>query len=963
MKLLIMSSLVFGIACGDDDTLPTFDGGTPDVGTADVPMLDVPMVDAGDPCMGVAPEDRCGTAGTTCDGDTLTTCAENATGCLVTTEADCSADGGTCDDSGAMAMCSSDPCMGVTNCDMEARSCDGDTLTVCALDAMGCLVTSDTDCAGDGTVCDDGGAMAMCVDACDGVSDCDTEGRSCDGDTLNVCAPDAAGCLVNTPTECAGEGAMCDDAVDPIACVPTSCPPATAFAMALDCDSGTVSGNTMGGTSDLNVNCGFTGYSSPENVFTFEDARSATVTITATRTAGTGDADILVLEGGAAGVNACGEASCLDTSRGTGDEEEVEFDLVAGDVAYVAYDVWSTGAINTVEYDLTVACTFSTCGDSNIEGAEQCDDGNSDDSDGCSALCQVEPGYDCTEDAAGLSTCVFTCGNSVVDGADACDDGNADAADGCSDFCEIEDGYICEEDAAGLSTCTLSCGDSEVNGEDECDDGGTAAGDGCSDTCEIETGYFCEEDAAGLSTCELSCGDGVINGEDECDDMNDTDADGCTACVVDMGYSCSGAPSVCALTCGDGDFDAALGEFCDDGNADNGDGCAMDCTIEADFACANDDGETSICTSTGMSIDGVLEDTDTAWTRPGSTCTAGSTDTVFELVEYTNTTGAEQTVDILVNYAYDGYVHVFTDTVDPADPTTSCVVGNDDFHSTANGLIQDVIIADGATIYIAVSAFNTGRGEFSVHVTDAGFGCGNGLIDVPNDDCDDGNTMDGDGCSALCAPEDGFECDAEEPSVCTELVCGNGIIQTGEDCDDMNMANGDGCSDACEVETDFVCEGEPSMCVMPVCGNGTVEAGELCDGQAGCQADCLSAVFSGTLDGTEDLYDRNGSGCTASGGETGVHQDVETFTWNGPADATLDFTVAWTGVDGFLHAYDNPFDSTMPLVGCLDGGDDFGGTSGSQVTVDATPAQVIDIVMSTYDPADTGDWVLTVTLD
>ncbi|MFK7997936.1 MAG: DUF4215 domain-containing protein [Polyangiales bacterium] len=919
-----MSSLVFGVACGDDDTLPTFDGGTPDAGMADVPMLDVPTIDAGDPCMGVAPEDRCGTEGTSCDGDTLTTCAENATGCLVTTEADCSADGGTCDDSGAVAMCSSDPCMGVTNCDTEARSCDGDTLTVCALDAMGCLVTTDTDCAGDGTVCDDSGAMAMCVDACDGISDCDTEGRTCDGDTLNVCAPDAAGCLVNTATECAGEGAMCDDSVDPIACVPTSCPPATVSGLVLDCASGTIMGTTEGGSSDIaEYSCSSFGpYNSAEAVYTFGDAQSAVVTITAVRDeASTFDMDLFALEGGEG--TTCGEDSTCVGSTGTTATETVTFNYLPGGTNYIVYDAFGTPDDRTSAFALTVECEIATCGDSMIAGPEQCDDGNADAADGCDALCQIERGYECTEDAAGLSTCVFTCGNSVIDGDDQCDDGNATAGDGCSDFCQIEDGYVCDEDGAGLSTCALSCGDSEVNGEDECDDGNTDAADGCSATCTIEEGYVCEEDGAGLSICEISCGNGTVDGEDECDDAGTDAGDGCSAtCTVEAGYVCeeTAGLSACVLSCGDDELNGD--DECDDGNTDAGDGCSATCEIEAGFGCYD---EPSICVSALESFMGEIEDTDTEWTRPGSTCGTSSQANRFEAVTYTNSTAAGQFVDVSATYNYDGFLYIFSGAVDPADPTSGCIVANDDFNDAGASFISGFPVPAGGSITIVVSSF---------------FG-------QPT------------------APDNMFRVDVLESDYAD---CGDGSIDDAEVCDDGGNANGDGCSDVCTIEADFACIDEPSMCEMSVCGNSMVELGEVCDDgntdpADGCEADCRTAVFSGSLDGTEDLYDRNGSGCTASGGETGVYQDVETFTWNGAADATLQFTVAWTRVDGFLHAYDNPFDSTMPLVGCLDGGDDFGGTSGSQVSVDATPAQVIDIVMSTYDPADTGDWVLTVTLD
>jgi cysteine-rich repeat protein len=60
--------------------------------------------------------------------------------------------------------------------------------------------------------------------------------------------------------------------------------------------------------------------------------------------------------------------------------------------------------------------------------------------------------------------------------------------------------------------------------------------------------------------------------------------------------------------------------------------------------------------------------------------------------------------------------------------------------------------------------------------------CGNGLLQ-PGEQCDDGNTTGGDGCSAICAGE-----------------CGNHAIDPGEGCDDGNTFDGDGCSSICQIE-------------------------------------------------------------------------------------------------------------------------------------------------------------------
>lgn len=43
-------------------------------------------------------------------------------------------------------------------------------------------------------------------------------------------------------------------------------------------------------------------------------------------------------------------------------------------------------------------------------------------------------------------------------------------------------------------------------------------------------------------------------------------------------------------------------------------------------------------------------------------------------------------------------------------------------------------------------------------------------------------------------------------------VCGNGILEVGEECDDGNRIDGDGCSANCLVERGYVCTGSPSVC-------------------------------------------------------------------------------------------------------------------------------------------------------
>lgn len=55
--------------------------------------------------------------------------------------------------------------------------------------------------------------------------------------------------------------------------------------------------------------------------------------------------------------------------------------------------------------------------------------------------------------------------------------------------------------------------------------------------------------------------------------------------------------------------------------------------------------------------------------------------------------------------------------------------------------------------------------------------CGNGSVDG-NEICDDGNVVDGDGCSRSCLLDPGFSCTGSQPTVCVPNggFCGNGVV-------------------------------------------------------------------------------------------------------------------------------------------------------------------------------------------
>lgn len=154
----------------------------------------------------------CAAEGTRCDGDSLVSCEVDADGCIVETMRTTCESG--CLTMGGVARCIDESCAGVSpadRCDTAGRSCNGTSLEVCAPNANGCLVRSTTPCdavRGCGEV--DGVAACLggpCVDD----ETCDTEERRCDGDALRVCERDAAGCLQRADVDCAARGELCGE--------------------------------------------------------------------------------------------------------------------------------------------------------------------------------------------------------------------------------------------------------------------------------------------------------------------------------------------------------------------------------------------------------------------------------------------------------------------------------------------------------------------------------------------------------------------------------------------------------------------------------------------------------------------------------------------------------------------------------------------------------------------------------
>ncbi|MCE9624877.1 MAG: DUF4215 domain-containing protein, partial [Deltaproteobacteria bacterium] len=272
-----------------------------------------------------------------------------------------------------------------------------------------------------------------------------------------------------------------------------------------------------------------------------------------------------------------------------------------------------------------------------------------------------------------------------------------------------------------------------------------------------------------------------------CDDGNNTNGDGCSAnCQVETG----------AETCGNGVIEA--GEGCDDGNTAGGDGCDANCLSEN---CGNG------------TLD-ALEECDDGNLTDGDSCSSYCT---YEFVDAGHYCGDGTPNDggtgDQVSVAQDNEVTISIDLGNVASGASAvgafCIVGG----------FSDV---DGNTA--AANAVTAANDCITLYESTIAI-CGNGIQNA-GEACDDGNTVDGDGCA----------------SNCTLPGCGNDVVEAGEACDDGNTQDGDGCSATCQVEAS--------------CGNGVVDAGEACDDGNENNNDACSNVCAVTG------FQFQGSGCS-----------------------------------------------------------------------------------------------------
>lgn len=366
----------------------------------------------------------------------------------------------------------------------------------------------------------------------------------------------------------------------------------------------------------------------------------------------------------------------------------------------------------------------------------------------------------------------------------------------------------------------------------------------------------------GVSFCGPVCGDGMVSDDEECDDGNNRNNDGCSAlCEEELGWICVG--SNCAAVCGDGTL--AGNEGCDDGNTRSGDGCSSTCRIEV--TASSSSAASSVCTACAAA------------------CVASSAGLPF-CSGYEPRCPGNATVACPSTNAYGNPL--------PAGTTPICnSPGGIPWCNFGPVTDADAICIGGQSAACQQCLQTCSTGSSSSGRTSPP-GCGNGFKEGA-EECDDGDTVGGDGCSAICLLERGWQC--VDPSLrrSSSSTRGGGSSNGAASSGACRCPQGqiwDNAQERCRTGAVSSCGGAPAGAA--VCGcDGVTYASQCIAWTNGVRQMTLGACLAssassgtGTGGGQSSLASSGGMACgTASAGMIVVTDDGSAYFSGPPADA------------------------------------------------------------------------------
>lgn len=438
------------------------------------------------------------------------------------------------------------------------------------------------------------------------------------------------------------------------------------------------------------------------------------------------------------------------------------------------------------------------CGDGFIvSGLEGCDDGGTINLDGCDSQCNVEFGYTC---AGAPSQCASTCGDGkIAQGSEQCDDSNVQNNDCCSaqcllEFpdCEIEPNNIIMEanDFDLISSMNVMRGYLKPASEKDffqfsvppfsVANISVETIDGPSTTCasnmldtrlsvyDGQGNFIASDDNGGAGLCSLISFVNLAAGN--------YFAEVSAGAPLSADYRLSITKTI--YQCGNGIKEGP--EQCDDGNTVSGDSCSSSCQFE--FTAEDEAGGNNTCA-----------DPNGPFPAPVLLTAAITPVGDADYFSFTLATTSDVRVETF-GPSGPGSCPAGVDTnivLSNSDCSLILASDNDDGLGTCS-LINPFAPTDSGARHLAPGTYTVRVEEFGnnaqimpgymayIMITAE---CGNG-VEEGFEECDDVALP-----SALCD----IHCDRIP-------ICGDMFIDAPEVCDDGNALNGDGCSSACQFE-------------------------------------------------------------------------------------------------------------------------------------------------------------------
>lgn len=177
--------------------------------------------------------------------------------------------------------------------------------------------------------------------------------------------------------------------------------------------------------------------------------------------------------------------ACVDILSTIVDEKYVarpEKDIAETDLDLLGYLVRKNGAFfEVMPGHLNESPAQSSSSQQSSSSSSSSEESSSSSSEESSSSSSSEESSSSSEESSSSSA---VCGNSIFeDPPEQCDDGNSNSSDGCDGSCYVETGWMC----TNWSGCSTVCGDTYIVGSEQCDDGNTDSGDGCDSSCQTES--------------------------------------------------------------------------------------------------------------------------------------------------------------------------------------------------------------------------------------------------------------------------------------------------------------------------------------------------------------------------------------------------------------------------------------------------------------------------------------------